>query len=235
MKVLLVALCGVLLLGGCATAQPEPTATPRPVASAPAPEDSYPAPDPDYMDAVIAKLGPVPAGDTYTPEQEVAALAADADERWSWVARSFPDLARPETTVVHIADSGDYVTSIAPCFAELGVPVTYTYGNRGYGMDSTDADDRLNQYRCEVEYPGRPLAPFTADQLSYLYDYFVQFKAPCIQELGYGLAPPANPPTKDAFVANWPRQNYNPSAEGVYDAELAALDLACPNFPEGMR
>lgn len=235
MKLRVLVLCGVLLLTGCATAEPEPTQTPRPVASAPAPEDSYPAPDPDYMDAVVAKLGPVPAGDTYTPEQEAAALVADADARWSWVSHLFPDLARPETTVVHVAEDGDYVASIAPCFEELGVPVTYTYGNRGYGMESTDADDHLNQYRCEVEYPGRPQPPLTAGQVSYLYDYFVQFKAPCILAHGYELTPPAKAPTKDEFVANWPRPGYSPSPANVYDAEMLAVELACPNYPEGMR
>jgi hypothetical protein len=63
----------------------------------------------------------------------------------------------------------------------------------------------------------------------------VQFKAPCITGLGYELSPPAHPPTKEVFAANWPRQNYNPGAANVYDAELAAVELACPNFPEGMR
>jgi hypothetical protein len=235
MKVLLVALCGILLLTGCATAQPEPTATPRPVASAPAPEDSYPAPDPDYMDAVIAKLGPVPPGDTYTSDQEAAARAAAADTKWAWIAQHYPDLVRPQASVVHVADEGDYVASIAPCFEALDVPVTYTYGNRGYGSDSSDPDDVVNQYRCEVEYPGRPQPPFTAAQVPYVYDYFVQFKAPCITGLGYELSAPATPPTKDEFVANWPRPGYNPGAANVYDAELAAVELACPNFPEGMR
>ena len=235
MKVLLVALCGVLLLGGCATAQPEPTATPRPVASAPAPEDSYPAPDPDYMDAVIAKLGPVPPGDTYTPEQSEAARLADTDVLWDTVTRSFPDEPRPEYAVVRQIENDEYVETMVPCLEDRGISVTVREGGLGFDVVGATAKVLVGTYLCQAEYPVRPRPPFTPAQLGYLYDYFVQFKGPCMSELGYHLAPPAKPPTKETFVANWPRQNYNPSPAEIDNAELAALDLACPNFPEGMR
>jgi len=236
MKLRALMLCSILLVTGCATAvETEPTATPHPVASAPAPEDSYPAPDPDYMDAVLAKLGPVPRSEPFTPEGEVAALAADADFRWQTVTHFFPDEPRPPHTVIHIAEDGDYVESILPCFESRGVPVTLTAGNRGYGSDSNSREDLVNEYLCEVEYPGRPQPPFSATQLAYIYDYFVQFKAPCLDRLGYDIMPPVNAPTKEDFIAKWPRQGWNPTFVGIDDAEMAAVELACPNYPAGLR
>ena len=234
MKLRVIALCGVLLLTGCAV-ESEPTESPRPVASAPDPEDNYPSPDPDYMDAVRAKLGPVPVSEPLTPEQEVQALAADADLRWETVTHFFPDEPRPNATVISIADDGDYVEAILPCFASRDVPVTPTFGNRGYGNDNTDREDVVNQYLCEVEYPARPRPPLTPTQLGYLYDYFVQFKAPCLQGLGYELMPPTNAPSKDVFVTDWPRQGWNPSPVTGLDAEAAAVELACPSYPDGLR
>ncbi|GAB3607366.1 hypothetical protein GCM10027413_27750 [Conyzicola nivalis] len=42
-------------------------------------------------------------------------------------------------------------------------------------------------------------------------------------------------PTKESFVTEWPRQGWNPSATDIYDAELAAVELACPSYPDGLR
>lgn len=236
MRRVFAAVCGLLLLSGCGAESPRPTATPLPAASAPSPADGYPEPDPDYMRAVVARLGPVPTSASFTPEQEAVALAAEADTRWGWVLMRFPGLVRPETAVVHVADDDDdYVASIAPCFEALGVPVDYTYGNRGYGINGTEPQSYLDAYRCETEYPARPHPPLTPTQLAYLYDYFVQFKAPCLTDHGYDLAPPATPPEKEAFVAQWPRPGYNPTPDRIFDAEMVAVELACPPFPEGLR
>ena len=125
--------------------------------------------------------------------------------------------------------------SCTVAFASRDVPVTPTFGNRGYGNDSTDREDVVNQYLCEVEYPARPRPPLTPTQLGYLYDYFVQFKAPCLQGLGYELMPPTNAPSKDVFVTDWPRQGWNPSPVTGLDAEAAAVELACPSYPDGLR
>ena len=198
-------------------------------------EDSYPAPDPDYMDAVISKLGPVPAGDTYTPEQAQAALLADADVAWDSVARSFPDEPRPEYTLVRQVEDSEYVEAQVACLEARGISVTVTAGNRGFSADGGTAVVRVASYLCEVEYPPRSQPPLTPQQLAYVYDYFVQFKAPCLEQLGYELAPPVNAPTKEEFVANWPRQNWNPGASNILDAEMAAVELACPNYPTGLR
>ena len=233
MKFRVLVLCGVLLLTGCAAAEAEPTATPRPVASAPAPEDDYPAPDPDYMRAVLARLGPVPTSVPYTPEQEAQAVAANADLAWDAVARSFPEEPRPGYTVIRQIEPDEYIETIVPCLEARGISVTMTAGDRGFGIDGGTAAVRVGTYLCEVEYPVRPQPPFTEAQLSYLYDYFVQIKTPCIEALGYEIS--GNALAKADFIAKWPRQGWNPSAANIADEEMAAVELACPNYPAGLR
>lgn len=235
MKLLVSALtlCGVILLSGCAPhAAPTPE-LPRPIVAAPSADDDYPAPNPDYMVDVLAKLGPVPPRDTYTPEQATAALAADADLRWESVSRSFPDEPRPQHTVIREVETDEYIETMVACLESRGVSVTITAGNRGFGVEDATAPVKVSTYLCEVEYPARPQPPLTAAQLGYVYDYFVQFKQPCLEGLGYPVR--GATPMKESFVAEWPRQGWNPGATDISDEEMTAVELACPNYPEGLR
>ena len=228
-----VALCGLAVLTGCAPEAEQPTVTPRPIVAAPSPDADYPEPNPDYMVDVLAGLGPVPPSDVYTSEQAAAALVADADARWETVAHFFPDEPRPEHTVIREIEDDEYTEAMVPCLAARGISVTMRHGNRGFDVRGETAAVRVANYLCEVEYPVRPQPALTAAQLDYVYDYFVQFKQPCLEGLGYEVR--GATPTKEFFVTNWPRQGWNPNAVDIGDEEMAAVELTCPNYPDGLR
>lgn len=224
-----IAVIATLTTSGCTNLPDRPQPTPTSAREAP-----------DFMIAVTEKLGPVPPHTVYLPDQEEQARIAKVETEWAELLDQYPDAIRPPAVFVRYVDGPERAAAHIDCLAARGFTAQAAPGPEGMGGSysvTNNADEAMAEltaiWACAVEYPRRPSPPFSAEQLAYLYDYFVEFKVPCLKAAGH---PQEQAPTREHFITQWPKQNWYPSAriEPLDSPEWAVVEAACPNAPRGI-
>ena len=161
---------------------------------------------------VVASLGTAPPWHEPSAERTDAMIQRGLDRQWQGVASSYPDVVRPEVAEIERAEGSN-----AQLTACLGA------------ITSTGRENAIANYVCNAQYPIVPPNVLTEDQAGYLYDYWTGFYFPCVVENGFVFE--TAPPTRAAFVEEWPYQGWWPSPrydEPVSDVDRAAFDARCP-------
>ena len=203
----------ILSLAGCASA---PTPTPSATLSS------------IDRQAVLAELGNYPA-DTPWGESESEreqALADTADQWWDFVTQLFPEAQRPAAATVEEIEFGDQGATLGEALDRCLDAAGVSRGGVGtLEWVPTTVDDAVAWYICRVEYPTAPEPAVNDAQLGWLYDYLSKFVAPCLEARGSTIP---TPPTREAFILEWPNQNWFPSSSAAPDTEQNAADsTAC--------
>lgn len=222
----------LLLLTGCtfATDGAEP------------PDPAVAAPAPDFMIAVVDRLGPVPPRPEYTPLEEEQARIQHVEAEWAQLLVQYPAAERTAVELERYVDSVDELsTAQMACLAELGfetVPGHTTDGKiAGFEFVIDPGQEQATavaSWQCSTRFAFRPSPPLTEQELGYLYDYFVEFQVPCLEAEGQHQVPA---PTREFFIEEWPRQEWwpRPSVGAIDTEEWDRLEGACPSVPRGFR
>lgn len=105
----------------------------------------------------------------------------------------------------------------------------------GDGTPSTPANEMVT-WTCFAQYPIDPeeWQEWTPEQLSMLYDYWVEWRVPCLHSYGF-KTPPA--PDKNEYVAKFHTEDriwWDPASD-LSGSTVADMAKKCPMFPEGFR
>jgi hypothetical protein len=200
---------------------------------APAPVETRasetPSADPTAVTIEMPDIGPSPAPDDLDAEELERLRLAEQDANWSSVARQYPTAVRPDVAFAGYTDMGDYIDALDACYVRSGLvlgTMTDEVGTSTRSGVSPDTEEgAVKAFTCRAEVAVEP-HPMNAAQLGYLYDYLSRFLAPCYAANGIAN-PPA--PSREDFVAKWPRQNWFPEMGPVFGTPAAApLIAACP-------
>ncbi|GAA1444814.1 hypothetical protein [Leifsonia poae] len=212
-----------LLVGCAATASAHPDAR------------STATPTPEAVTVPMPDLGPSPAPAPQTAAQTEQLRIARADEAWKQLVQQYPSAVRPQVTFDGYISDATEMDVMTQCYTEQKVPIALGYpagaqkGDKAtsVGAETTNEQEAIGAYVCNVEHPYPPTSPMTQQQLGWLYDYLTRFLAPCYQANGIAN-PPA--PSRADFIAKWPHQNWFPSDGGLMDGpRAAAIVKACPS------
>lgn len=192
----------------------------------------------------------VPDDELVDATQRCGSPAPPAPPTWQTVVadslnRTYSPRPVPGTAAVAFTGVADQVLAIVPCMAALGIPIRIVDD----GVVLTDGGPQEEEVReasavCNDRYPVHPrhLRPLEPDQLSRLYDWYVQESVPCLQGQGVSVEPA--PPRAD-FIRDYP-MSWHPhssvqmeplrrtgadgaSVQGTAEWEL--LRQACPELP----
>lgn len=225
------ALLPLLIATSCVTgcsAGSAPSATPWPVPTAssdPASSRAVSIPMPD--------LGPSPAPVPLSDVDRETLRLANLDAQWQSVVSMFPDAKRPDVEFAAYLSEADRAEKLAPCYTESGIKYSEGTDENGtvVGLSPSIIDEAsaVAIFLCDAAYPHQLVAPPSPEILGYLYDYFTKFVVPCYEANGITNNPA---PTREAFITQWPNQNWFPSMGDVADtADGDAIETACPLPP----
>ncbi|MCS5729576.1 hypothetical protein N1031_07365 [Herbiconiux moechotypicola] len=142
----------------------------------------------------------------------------------------------PDVEVVRYIAEDEYGQVRAQCLTDAGFPTTA--GDDG-GLGGSFTRDRaqehaLANYVCAAKFPLDPKyqVPLTADQVSVLYDYFVDALIPCLVDHGHMIG---EPPTREGFFRDFAEgRQWTPYLDLGRDAALSELEKACPSVPDDL-
>ncbi|MEZ3162125.1 hypothetical protein AB1K54_16545 [Microbacterium sp. BWT-B31] len=167
-------------------------------------------------------------------------LDQQIEAAWDNTHALFPDLDRPDVTTVRMVARTEWAQTILACMTDAG------YSGRAVedgsfqtgSIDPTIAPQYYTQlFVCKAEYPIDPryLAPFNVEQIEYLYAYFRDQLAPCLEEHGYT---PSKLPSFRTFSDGWTDESarWTPYADVIPTSESAWLELqqSCPQLPRSI-
>jgi hypothetical protein len=221
-----IACTALLLVSGCAGAgaeeEPSPTKTesetPTPAAQ------TYPMPD----------LGPSPPPVPLTAEQTEQLRLQWRDDAWNTVQFRFPNAVRPDVPFKGYVAEVSRIEVISACYKSVGLLLDYGKNSSGkivgVGTETKTEAEAVSAYACQAAHPVKPTPPPSPEQLGYIYDYLVEFLAPCYAANGIPNPPP---PSRDDFIAKWPNQGWYPTSGNAPPDAVKddALDAACPPTP----
>jgi len=184
------------------------------------------------------------AGCSSVPPVPPAASDAEAEEEVTrqldsyWDALDVP-APKPDVSTIGYTTRQNWASVQVTCLQASGLPAREVSG--GFAIDG-DGDlsrtaSTVAQWTCLREYPVDPRTTgfLSIAQIRYMYDYFVDRLAPCLELQGLAV-PPA--PDRDAYVGTVRAGiQWNPyfDADGralVTPEELPALDAKCPPLPD---
>lgn len=115
-----------------------------------------------------------------------------------------PEPAGTHAAAVRFLTATEFAEVKASCLTDLGVTAQVVSGGLEY--ENADEDEQQTQVAvavCGDRYPQNPLyeLPLSQEQLSTLYDWYVQTSEPCLQQRGVTVEPA---PTKVAFLDDYP-------------------------------
>ncbi|MET4582098.1 hypothetical protein ABIE21_001588 [Conyzicola nivalis] len=204
-RTIVVGVIAAAVLSGCAIgAEPEPT---------PSPEQPFALAISD--EAVLEALGPLPADEEFTPEQQNDFVQRSAEFHWTNVARGYPDAVRPEVVEIDRTTGGN-PAALACQQASTGTP----------------QEVAIAVYVCARQHVTIPDGTLSERQVAYLYDYQTRFVLPCYEEKGHAAT--IAPIDRDEFIATWPFQNWGPYPSDIEIGTVAydQLNLMCPAVPD---
>lgn len=154
---------------------------------------------------------PSESPDVWKPARPVAAKQWTDAEREAWRTDEFlPDTAArlditnpPEVDLVRWITRDQWDATMSDCLTQAGFPTKPAVGgglehDPGIPVDQTPGY-HLAIYRCEAQYTLEPKYSqgTTDEQKGLLYDYYVQWLVPCVEEAGAHIS---DPPSRDTFI-----------------------------------
>lgn len=212
----LMAIVGVVALAGCwlsATDDGEPLDPDAALVR---------AVDPYLRERVLLRLGAWPEGERLDRDALERLRLGAADERWAQLKYSYPQAERPEVEFDGYLHPDELYPAVHRCLVESGVRSEFSHSG-GIRWEISSEEDAIATYVCSTRYQREPVSGLTDEQVAYLFDYMVQFQAPCFAGLGL-VVPPG--PSREEFVAAWPTPGWSP--------ELA-LSATSQSFSEQVR
>ncbi|WP_223692186.1 hypothetical protein [Leifsonia poae] len=186
------------------------------------------------MTVPMPDLGPSPAPAPQTPAQTEKLRLERVEQQWQLLLAQYPSAVRPQVTFQGYITDATEMAVMKSCLTQQNVPIGYGYpvgakkGDKptSVGGQASNEQEAVGLYICSVEHPYSPNPPLTPQQLGWSYDYFTKFLVPCYEANG-AVVPPA--PSRADFIANWPNQNWFPTAGSITDPDkAAAVAKACP-------
>lgn len=209
-----------VLLTACTSDEPKALPTPTP---SPSVAGGIPLPD----------FGPVPTPSPLTEAETIVMRDAVVETAWAKVIARFPDARRPAVAFTGYYDEVG-AAALVRCLNEGGLSAYLSLDGTAYevsGLEGEDEDFAIGTWFCQAKFPDRPNPPVTEEQLNYLYDFLVEFTAPCIESFGYTIP---DAPSREYFIENWPNQNWFPVPPADTEHYGVAM-AACPHGPEGFN
>jgi hypothetical protein len=199
------------------------------------------------VSAVLVVGGCAPAGSPEPPTApsldeatQTQLLADQRDSRWADVLGLFPTAARPDTEIVRLIRPNEWAETQAGCLQEQSFDVTAgADGGLRPGSIPDEQQEALAvaMYLCDASYPIDPskTLPLSNDELSYIYDYFVEVLTPCLEAAGVDVPAPSSRAmfleTYDSGAA-WNPYVHVPSTTGL---DWAQVNQDCPQYPVDFR
>lgn len=172
------------------------------------------------------------------PESGHEAASAETSN-WDQFHAEYPDVPKPETTVIRTVDHEERAAVIADCLHEAGFPDVHAEPDGGLSWQTTQAEQfALAKYVCFEQYPLDPKydVQVSDEQLGELYDYLTLVQVPCLEDLGFEI-PEA--PSKTRFIETyfdspeWLPYAQVVSPDAPADAYERAIELCPQNPPPG--
>jgi len=181
---------------------------------------------------VVARLGPWPESEPMSTAELERLRSEDLEVAWLRLQSEFPLVLRPDVQFERYVHPEDGDMTFIDCLRDLGMPVVATDPS-SFSFEipaGSEEDFALAQYVCWGRYPQLPPAELTTEQVGYLYDYFVEFKVPCLESQNQMQQ---EPPSREDFIASWPLKIWYPSAPRVSlaDPSYLRINLLCPAEP----
>ncbi len=147
--------------------------------------------------------------------------ASDDPSQWDLFHAEYPDVPKPETTVVRTVEHDEWAAAMADCLREAGFPDVRAEPDGGLSWETSQADQfALAKYICSEQYPLDPQydVQVTDEQLGKLYDYLTLVQVPCLEAQGFEI-PEA--PSKTRFI-----ETYFDSPEWLPYAQVVGPEVA---------
>jgi hypothetical protein len=156
-------------------------------------------------------------------------------------AGEVPDPARVAAEMGPIRGYGDYsalsygqvpwdevVAAKLQCLVDQGWPVEAN-GPRGISAEKVPVAQnfqaQVDELRCEAGLALPDMSTTTSSDVGRLYDFLVGQIAPFLEAEGFDVP---EPPSRDAFMENYPNVDWSPWGSVPDSADHAALDKQCP-------
>jgi hypothetical protein len=192
-----------------------------------------------YIAAFVATIAAAFTLVGCAPEVSGESVASDDTSYWDEFHAQYPDVPKPETTVVRTVDRDEWDQVIAECLHEAGFPDVQADPEGGLSWQTSQAEAfALAMYVCQAQFPLDPKydVQVTDEQLGKLYDYLTLVQVPCLEALGFDI-PEA--PSKARFVETyfdapeWLPYTAVTSPEAPAEAAERAIELCPQNPPPG--
>lgn len=182
----------------------------------------------------------MPAAPTADADTAREMIAAANDEAWEQLSSMFPGVERPEVEQIRVVGTAEWGKVLTRCIEEQGFPASATSdGGISYGTIPEEQAEAQNiaVYICRVQYPTDPsaLLPLTADEVSFLYEFYKSELVPCLTSRGYEVEMPSESVFRDRLKTEgspWAPYQEIPEVGG---AALETLLVECPQIPSGFR
>ncbi|MFF2372316.1 hypothetical protein [Agromyces sp. NPDC058110] len=233
---LALAAASVSLLTSCATSS---TAA-EPAASTPPPTPTTPA---EVAASIVTidmpDLAPYPEPDPPLTEAESEAKRLEyADAQWQAVLATYPDAVRPADPFAGYLTVEQRQAPLRACLEAAGVPIDVGHGldpdaPPSIGWSASTEAEAVEAFTCSQVHPTKITdSPANDAELGWIYDYMVEFFAPCYEANGIDVPPP---PGRDVWVETYPGYVWFPSyfddprfRDMTFELETA-IRTACPD------
>jgi hypothetical protein len=172
------------------------------------------------------------------PPPSGAELATLTDQelhlQWQYMGLT-PDEARPEVELVRYVSAAEANAVHQDCVTQAGYPEFSTV--LGATMGAASVAERLVIFRCVAAYPLAPaeFGLYSAAQLDYIYDYYVNELVPCLGTFGFVVD---DAPSRTEFAHRSPGSFFvwSPyvSVPSLGPVAAQAVRDRCPGYPAGL-
>lgn len=139
-----------------------------------------------------------------TPGLPAEEIVSNDTNHWNEFHAEYPDVPKPETTVIRTVELDEWAAVVADCLHEAGFPDVQAEADGGLSWETSQADAfALAKYICSEQYPLDPKysVQVTDEQLGELYDYLTIVQVPCLEALGFDIP---DAPSRTRFVETYP-------------------------------
>lgn len=157
---------------------------------------------------------------------------------WEQFHSEFPNVSKPDTSVVRTVDPEEWASVIATCMNDAGFPDVVADGDGSLSWEGpTQQAEQLGlaKYICLAQYPLDPkyTTKPTDEQIGLVYDYLTLVQVPCIE--AHGIEVP-EAPSRAIFIETYlDSPEWLPyaliSAEADAQGVLSELQEQCPQSP----
>lgn len=168
-------------------------------------------------------------------EEKSARYHADRELEWARIVQWFPEAERPDVEFEAYIPLDDWPTVMVECLAEQGVDAQVGYDGEGVSTSGDFETGQIAMFVCNGRFPVDPsyFQPWSDDEVLYLYRYYTEVLAPCIQDLGIV---PADAPSLEEYRQTLRDGGYwMPIPEMLPREDHVLIYQSCEVSPPGLR